>query len=225
MLPIYELAQAIKSNNVEDAKAALDNNADPNGKDLSKLSMLQLAEKHHANDVVPLLLKYGADLGERIGKQEDTLLHRAVRHYNFGFACALLEAGISPNLANARGEVPLHLAARTGQAYLAQILIKYNANPMARDAKGRSPSDVATAANQFEMIRLFKPFEYHAICFGDAQDPANNQLPSIANAGDIPNSELQIASECIPNSAAESRFSKNLHSEQLSSAKNLSYDR
>ncbi len=225
MLPIYELADAIRSNNVEDAKSALDKNADPNGKDLSKLSMLQTAEKHHANDVVPLLLTHGADLSERIGKQEDTLLHRAVRNHNFGFACALLEAGISPNLTNARGEVPLHLAARTGQAFLAQILMKYNANPMARDAKGKSPGDVATSAGQLEMIRLFKPFEYRASCFGDGQDPANKQLPSIANASDIPTPELQIASECIPNSAAENRFSKHLHSDRHSSAKNVNYDR
>ena len=117
----------------------------------------------------------------------------------------------------------MHLAARTGQAYLAQILIKYNANPMARDAKGKSPCDVATAAKQNEMIRLFKPFEYHSVYFDDVQVHPNNQQPAIASAGDIPTPNLQMASECLPNVNAENKLSSRLQSEKQS--ENVSYGR
>lgn len=198
VLPLYELIDAIKWNNVEAVESALDKQADPNGKDFSKLSMLQLAEKHHANRVVPLLLRHGADLYERIGKQEDLLLHRAVRNDNIGFVCALLEAGISPNLTNAIGESALHIAARTGQAYVARILIKSGAQPMLLDCKGRSPLDVAVAAEQTELIRMLKTYSYQSMYRGEYED-SHCSRPSLGSEQVTPLSTLQAVSECLSN--------------------------
>jgi len=156
-LPLYELADAVKSDSVEAARSAIADGADPNGIGLTRLSMLQLAEKHLANSVVPVLLKAGANVDERFGANADTLLHRAARHENVGFVSIFLESGASPNTPNLRGETPLHVAARTGQEYLAKMLVKHGANVLCKDAKGRTPLDLADAAEHFSITRFLKP--------------------------------------------------------------------
>ena len=224
VLPLYELIEAIKQNNVADAKLALDKHADPNGKEYGRLSMLQLAEKHHANSVVPLLVRSGADLFEQIGSKKDSLLHRAARNENVGFACALLNEGLSPNLRNARGEVPLHIAARTGQAYLAKYLINHNAEVMVKDSKGRTPLSVAVSAHQIELVRLLEPMEIYARQFGDHQDILNPDKPSKTPA-EASSLELQTASESHPKANFNDRFTKRLKSVRESTLSKSRLDR
>lgn len=216
MLPLYELIDAIKSKNAADAKAALDKNADPNGKDFAGLSMLQLAEKHHANNLVPLLVQYGADLFECIGPKKESLLHIAARKENVGFACSLLDARLTPNLRNALGEVPLHIAARTGQTYLARYLMANNADALIRDSKGKTPLGVAISAQKTEMVRFLEPIETHARQFGLHRDYKQSEIHSNKPVEALPLEplELQVASENHPDSGVDDFYSGKLQSDR-----------
>jgi hypothetical protein len=169
VLPLYELIDAIKRDNVDEAKAALEKGADPNGKDFGRVTMLQLTEKYHAKSLVPLLVRAGADLYECIGPKKESLLHLAARNENVGFACALLDARLTPNLRNRSGDTPLHIAAATGQAYLTRYLISHNANALIQNTKGRTPLAVAVAADKSEIVRLLEPVEMQARRRGDHQ--------------------------------------------------------
>lgn len=224
VLPLYELIEAIKSNNFAEAKDALDRNADPNGKDFAGLSMLQLAEKHHANNLVPLLVQYRADLFVCIGPKKESLLHLAARKENVGFACALLDARLTPNLRNALGEVPLHIAARTGQSYLARYLTNHNADVLIQDSKGRTPLGVAFAAKQYELVRLLEPIEIHARQFGSYQDRQDSENRLMTRTESVP-SEMVAASENHPSDSDDYRFSRQLQSERSSTTSDVCYRR
>lgn len=200
MLPLYELIDAIKWKSLEAAKAALDREADPNGRDLSNLSMLQLAEKHHANNLVPLLLKYGADPYERIGNNGDSLFHRAVRNDNIGFVCTLLEAGIAPDLTNFKGESALHLAVRSRQQYTAKALLKSEANPLLRNSRGKTAFDVALATDQPELLRMLRESLYRSM---QNEEPValRSSHPSMAGE-ESPSPALRETHGIVPNGGA-----------------------
>ncbi len=216
MLPLYELIDAIERKSVTDAKSALEKHADPNGRTFYKMSMLQLTEKHHANEVVPLLLEYGANLYELIGNKGEYLLHRAARNENVGFVCVLLEAGMSPNLQNAKGETPLHIAARTGQAYLAKYLLKHGANAVIQDSAGRTPLELAIAADRSELVRLLEPLDTRMTAQSglyETLDLHRNE-PSKMNAAS-PDTLSPVRESSNGNVAANS-FSKRVQSTRVS---------
>lgn len=156
MLPIYELAKAVKDDDVDGVKQAIAIGADPNGVDLTKHSMLSLAEIHHANRVVPNLVRSGCNFFERIGQLEDSLLHRAAKHENIGFAATLLKEGASPNIRNANGETPLHIAAAKGLAYFARLLLDHQASALIHDNKGRTPLDLARREGNAELVAMLR---------------------------------------------------------------------
>ena len=159
MLPKFQLAEAIQYDHVDDLKEALSRGANVN-ECIDGQSMLQLAEKHNANRCVPLLVKNGADVLIR-DSRGDGLLHRAARRGNYGFVVTLLEHG-PPNLAqyvnerNIQGQTALHLAAKTGQVYLASLFIGKGANVNLRDRHGRSPRDLAESSQLQSMVDLLK---------------------------------------------------------------------
>ncbi|XP_054749515.2 rabankyrin-5-like [Lytechinus pictus] len=72
----------------------------------------------------------------------DTLMHRAARSGNEEGALFLATHGASPNLANFKGETPLHAAASFGLARLSDLLLQKGANPntQTRDTGSDLPS-------------------------------------------------------------------------------------
>ena len=163
MLPFYELIDAIKRDSVDEVKAALAKGANPNGRDIDGLSPLQAAEKFQANTVVSILVQAGADVAERLGPRADRLLHLAARRRNYGFSHALLNVGALAEVRNSIGESPLHIAARTGQTYLAKLLVQHQANVLGRDAKNRSAIDIARDTKHSEIVQFLKPLVDEAL--------------------------------------------------------------
>jgi len=155
LLPNYRLVDAVRFGLPMQAKEAIDRGADTNFHD-DGLSLLQLAEKHHANEVAGILITAGANTDE-LDKNGDTLLHRSARRGNFGFAHILLEHGVSPNVQNHKGETPLHLAARAGFQYFVKTLLARGADPDIRDNAGRTAATYAFLSGESACEQLLNP--------------------------------------------------------------------
>ena len=102
--------------------------------------------------VIELLLDAGSDI-EHKDKAGATALHRAVRARSPQAVRCLLERGARVDATHGRQRTtPLHIAthstgasgtkgARTEQEEIVELLLKYGADPRARDAKGNGPSN------------------------------------------------------------------------------------
>lgn len=53
-------------------------------------------------------------------------------------------------------QTPLHYAARAGQHESCAVLLKYQANPLATDAGGRTPLDLAKQAGKDDVVRMLE---------------------------------------------------------------------
>ena len=50
-----------------------------------------------------------------------------------------MDRGANPNVVNAEGKTPLHLAARNGHSHVVEILIEGGSDPNKTDDEGRTP--------------------------------------------------------------------------------------
>ena len=86
---------------------------------------------------------YGANPNETRGKNSNSLLHTAASTGNYGFASVLLECNAHASSKNRFQATPLHFCARSGQVYLAALLIEHKADTDTLDSKGRTPLNLA----------------------------------------------------------------------------------
>lgn len=79
-------------------------------------------------------------------------LHSSVRTANLETSLRLLSQGADPNFYHKEKTcLPLHVAARAGQASQAELLIVYGADPGALDSKGNTPAHCASEVNQYDL--------------------------------------------------------------------------
>jgi len=95
------------------------------------------------------LIDHGADLSapnncaDTCAERGRTALHDATASGRRDMIEFLLSRGATPDAASADGQGALHLAASTGSVDNAWVLCRYGADLSARDARGRTPRDVA----------------------------------------------------------------------------------
>ncbi len=154
MLPDFQLVSAVKAGSQENLDLAMERGATLAARDLDGSSLLQVAEKRQQNDMARILIRHGADIHQRIGQNEDSLLHLAASKENFGFAALLIEAGISPNISNGRGVTPLHIATKRGNEYLTRLLLDHKADANVVDLNGDSALHLAARAGNLPLIQL-----------------------------------------------------------------------
>ncbi|XP_077387998.1 nuclear factor NF-kappa-B p105 subunit isoform X2 [Festucalex cinctus] len=85
-----------------------------------------------------------------------TALHLAVTMQQPAAAQALLAAGADPTLGDARGDTPLHLAARRGRGHMLRLLLRHDTirrNVNACNADGLCAIHVCVTANQLRSLR------------------------------------------------------------------------
>nr|XP_057947588.1 uncharacterized protein cdkn2a/b [Doryrhamphus excisus] len=104
---------------------------------------------------VERLLRAGADVNaaNRLG-------HTALQAMMMGstpVARLLLASGANPNVADSRtGTTPLHDAARTGFADMARLLVRFAADPQARDHTNCRPVDVARTHGHADVVAFLE---------------------------------------------------------------------
>lgn len=141
--PNYALIHAVRHGNVSRIREAVSQGADIHARSVQGQSVLEVAQANSRADLVDLLVELGADPNRRLGKQQQTLLHRCAKTGDIGFANALLRAKANPNIQNQFGQTPLHLAAAGGWEYLARALLEAGADPSITADNGKLPESVA----------------------------------------------------------------------------------
>ncbi|OWZ16099.1 DNA ligase, partial [Phytophthora megakarya] len=124
---------------------------DPQGR-----TALHLAVQSHDIAMTAFLLTPGG--GSNVNCFDD--LHRSPLHYAVESPAALpiisrlIQHGASVNVADERGDTPLHWAAFSGRAAVAQNLLALGADPTLTNSDWETPAQIAAAYGQLDCMRL-----------------------------------------------------------------------
>ena len=154
MLPDYQLLDAAKHNDMELAREALARGANVNARDLDGFPPLYLAVTRGHMPLAEFLLAHDADLNAAIGKRKQTLLHWAAEHGSFGIVtfCNANRADI--NAQQVDGATPLLLAAKGGNRYVVELLLKKNALLSPRTSSQATARSVAERNGHYDIVKL-----------------------------------------------------------------------
>ncbi|EMG20238.1 ankyrin repeat protein [Leptospira interrogans serovar Copenhageni str. LT2050] len=81
----------------------------------------------------------------------------AAKHGEDELCKNILQIGISPNPIDQEGNTPLHVAVIHDQISTTELLIQWNASPFLKNLNGKSPLDIAKAAEKIELVRILEP--------------------------------------------------------------------
>ena len=114
-----------------------------------------LASAARIGDVraIEALAGSGSSLNGRSGVNGWTPLMHAIHKNQPASVRALLEAGANPDAMSPRGVTPLMMAAGYGFDEIIDLLLAHHANPLLRDAKGRTATQWARSGT-FDIDRM-----------------------------------------------------------------------
>jgi ankyrin repeat protein len=144
--------EAVKSGNVDSARALVQQHADINAPGADGLTPLHLAVQAADGRMTELLLSAGANANatDRYGI---TPLWLAATNGDASAIQALIKAGANPNASLPEGETVLMTAARTGKAGAIKELLAHGANPNAKESTlGETALMWAAAENHSEAV-------------------------------------------------------------------------
>lgn len=108
--------------------------------------------------ILQTLVEHGAPVN-RAGRNGTTPLAHVVRAdkgNRVELVQWLLAQGADVNIADAKGQTALHVAAASGKREIIQLLLDHAGNSTLKDAQGRTPRDVALAKGKVEAAALLK---------------------------------------------------------------------
>ncbi len=142
-----ELIAAVASEDTDEIHNQLNAGADIDARDGSGYTLLQNAVRGFKNDSVAVLLERGAN--PELSATRDpayTALHIAAQCANEAAMKLLLQYRTGPDVRDAAGKTPLHVAAAAGALAVARLLVEAGAEIMPLDKNEETPRDVATRA-------------------------------------------------------------------------------
>jgi len=125
------------------------------GEDLSNNAYLVKAISGSRGQIVPILLKNGADAAY-VDASGNTMLHLAAQKAGSGIAQAVKTAGeIDINSTNKAGDTPLHLAVKRGKksAALVEMLINLGGDVNLANTAGKRPRDLAKSGKVKKLLK------------------------------------------------------------------------
>ena len=144
-------------NNLDDVDILLKGGADPNMKDERGNSLLQLATLNDDTEMVKLLLHYGAK--PNLDSFDRSSLDTAISKRNFEIVKLLLGHDADPNRKNALSWTPLQSTAMDDKLDIADILLRYRADPFIQNNRGENAYDIARQYGNRRLIALMDFYE------------------------------------------------------------------
>ncbi|KRZ56108.1 Ankyrin-1 [Trichinella nativa] len=177
-------------------RALLNKGAPIDFKTKNGYTALHVAVQAGMPDVVEYLLGYGADAHARGGKLNKTPLHCAASLSGAeAEVCAdmLIKSGADVNALLENGETALHLAARVGNAKMAQILLNEDCDPMIASQNGETALHVSIQNCNIIVAKMLLEFITNKKGFEEAEKLTQMQTKSGETA-------LHCAAEIPPSS-------------------------
>ncbi|XP_051928872.1 cyclin-dependent kinase 4 inhibitor C isoform X1 [Hippocampus zosterae] len=136
------LSSASANGNLPEVLLLLQSGAPVNGMNIFKRTALQVV-KLSSTAVVEVLLDAGADPNLRDPVLGLTATHDAAREGFADTVRALLAHGADVNLADERGNLPLHLAAKWGRVEAVRVLVGATVDPLTANVDGHTAEQLA----------------------------------------------------------------------------------
>jgi ankyrin repeat protein len=148
---------------------------------------LHIAAAHDRNDIVEMLLSYGANINAR-SDGGWTPLHNAAEKGGEKIVRILLEGGAEINAKLLNGMTPLHLAAQGGHCdVVKRLLEKPDIKRAARDSFGVTPFLRAAQHKKKDIVTLLAPFNNIQGLSADALGASNGFNATIVDFGNFHN--------------------------------------
>jgi cytohesin len=129
---------------------------DPNDRQKDGATALMIAAKNDATDVIPILVKAGADL-KAVGSEGGvTALGVAVAANHDSAVATLLQAGADPNQKMKGGLSALIMASAAGNPKVSEALLRGGADVHQKADDGRTALDVAKGKGDAAMVALLQ---------------------------------------------------------------------
>lgn len=155
--------------------------------ELRNKTALHLATAHDREDVVELLLEYGADVNAR-SDGGWTPFHNACDKGCEKIVRILLEAGADFNSQLLNGMTPLHLAAQAGHTDVVQCLLEQpSLRRRTRDTFGSTPFLRAAQFKRKDIVQLLAPFNHVEALSADAEGACKGFDATIVDFGNFHN--------------------------------------
>ncbi|KAJ5970701.1 uncharacterized protein N7479_000619 [Penicillium vulpinum] len=150
------LLDLLRTHDLEGCRLLLQNGADPNGNiEQLEISLLAIAAHEGYDDIVALLLQYGANI-EITHHAGHRALHWAAKKNRLDTARVLLSHGAEIDPLGYDNSTPLLVAAMNNRVQMAELLIKEGANVNARGQSGKTALMLSMhAKNPVPMLQLF----------------------------------------------------------------------
>jgi ankyrin repeat protein len=150
------LQEAAAAGNLHMTKLLLSMGANPQARDNGGHTPLYSLSNEcvvgGAGDVVPALVRAGADVNANDGAKRCTPLHMAARRGNLEIAGALLDCGGNIEARDSVGDTPLRRAVNCGKVGLASLLLARGADVQSAGSDGASPVPAARSAAMKKLL-------------------------------------------------------------------------
>lgn len=143
---------------------------DVNSTLLDDWTALHLASNEGHEEVVRILIEYGANI-ESETRMNRRALHIACIRGNLEVVKILLDANAEKNPKDKDFYTPLHFAAENGYNEILKILLEYGATPNVKNYQGNTPLDICLNVETRKIFDEFKvnvQNDYGRSFFGDA---------------------------------------------------------
>ena len=160
--------------------------ANINAREKKDKTPLHVAVAHGREDIVGLLIHYGADI---TAKSDGgwTVLHNACQQGSVKILRILLDAGAEINAQLLNGRTPLHEAVHSGHCEIVkELLLHKECNRAVKDTFGITPFVRAAQKKHKDIIHLLAPFNHVETLSEDALGACNGFNATIIDFGNFP---------------------------------------